>query len=71
MPAVYLRLTDNWIELTVRFIVPDHGTRKAKDAMSREILAKLNEAGIGIASTTIELCGTPTIRLLGQPAAEG
>jgi small-conductance mechanosensitive channel len=64
VPAVYFRLTDNWIEMTVRFIVPDHGVRKVKDAMAREILAKLKEAGIGIASTTIELSGIPTIRVL-------
>jgi len=71
VPAVYFRLTDNWIEMTVRFLVSDHGVRKVKDAMAREILAKLKEAGIGIASTTIELSGTPTLRLLpadaGQP----
>jgi small-conductance mechanosensitive channel len=64
VPAVYFRLTDNWIELTVRFLVSDHGVRKVKDAMAREILARLRAAGIGVASTTIELSGTPTIRLL-------
>ncbi len=37
-PAVYYRLTDNWLELTVRFIVKDHGIRGLKDAMSRDIL---------------------------------
>jgi len=68
VPAVYFRLTDNWIEMTVRFIVPDHGVRKIKDAMAREVLAKLKEAGIGIASTTIELSGTPTLRLLPADA---
>ncbi len=36
-PQVYLRLTDNWIELTVRFIAHDHGVRDIKDAMSREM----------------------------------
>ena len=37
-PKVYFRLTDNWLELTVRFIARDHGIRELKDAMSREIL---------------------------------
>ena len=35
---VYLRMTDNWLELTVRFIARDHGMRDLKDAMSRDIL---------------------------------
>ena len=34
-PAVYFRLTDHWLELTLRFVVEDHGVRAVKDAMSR------------------------------------
>ena len=37
-PKVYYRLTDNWLELTVRFIAEDRGVRDLKDAMSRDIL---------------------------------
>ena len=44
-PRVYYRLTDNWLELTVRFVGPDHGIRELKDAMSREILDAFDEAG--------------------------
>ena len=62
-PKVYCRLTDNWLELTVRFIARDHGTRELKDAMSREILAALDVAGIGIASSTFEVVGLPPLRL--------
>jgi small-conductance mechanosensitive channel len=62
-PKVYLRITDNWVELTVRFICRDYGIRDLKDAMSREILDGLDEAGIGIASTTFELTGLPTLRV--------
>jgi small-conductance mechanosensitive channel len=29
-PTVYYRLTDNWLELTVRFLAPDHGIRRTK-----------------------------------------
>jgi small-conductance mechanosensitive channel len=54
-PAVFYRLTDNWLELTVRFIAPTHAIRELKDAMSREILRGFDENGIRIASTTIEL----------------
>ena len=62
-PKVYYRLTDNWLELTVRFIARDHGIRELKDAMSREILAALDEAGIGIASATFDIVGLPPLRL--------
>jgi small-conductance mechanosensitive channel len=37
-PRVYWRITDNWLELALRFLAPDHGTRGIKDAMSRQIL---------------------------------
>jgi small-conductance mechanosensitive channel len=60
-PATYWRLTDNWLELTLRFIVHDHGVRKTKDALSREVLAELDEAGIGIASATFEITRLPSL----------
>jgi hypothetical protein len=62
-PHVYYRLTDNWLELTVRFIVEDHGIRAVKDAMARDILRELDAAGIGIASATFEIVGVPPLRL--------
>lgn len=62
-PSVYYRLTDNWLELTVRFVVSERGVRGIKDAMSRDILAALGEAGIGIASTTYEIVGLPPLRV--------
>ena len=33
-PRVYWRMTDNWLELTVRFVARDHGVRDLKDAMT-------------------------------------
>ena len=62
-PRVYYRLTDNWLELTVRFVVRDHGIRDVKDAMSRDIIKALDEAGIGIASATFEIVGLPPVRI--------
>lgn len=62
-PRVYLRLTDNWMELTVRFITRDHGVRDVKDAMSRDVLAGLEAAGIGIASSTFEIVGLPPVQV--------
>ena len=62
-PRVYWRITDNWIELTVRFLAPDHGIRDIKDAMSREIMAALDQAGIGIASGTYAIVEMPPLKL--------
>jgi small-conductance mechanosensitive channel len=62
-PRVYWRLTDNWLELTVRFVVRDRGIRDVKDAMSRDILAALEAAGIGMASSTFEIVGLPPLRI--------
>ena len=70
-PRVYLRITDNWIELTVRFLVNERGVREVKDKMSREIMAALDEAKIGIASSTYDIVGLPPIRVVREkPARE-
>lgn len=62
-PSVYYRLTDNWLELSVRFIVPERGVRGIKDAMSRQILAELEKAKIGLASGTYAIVEFPPIRI--------
>ncbi|MDQ6601361.1 MAG: mechanosensitive ion channel family protein, partial [Chloroflexota bacterium] len=62
-PKVFYRITDNWLELTVRFMVRDHGIRDVKDAMSRDILSAFDAAGIGIASATYDIVGFPAVRL--------
>ena len=60
-PSVYWTLTDNWIQLSVRFLTRSHGVRSVKDQMSRDIIIALDNAGIGIASATFELVGLPKI----------
>ncbi|SEL73689.1 Small-conductance mechanosensitive channel [Blastococcus sp. DSM 46786] len=62
-PRVYWRLTDNWLELTARFLTGVYGVRDVKDAMSREVLAELDAAGIGLASATFEVVGLPSLRV--------
>jgi small-conductance mechanosensitive channel len=69
-PRVYWRITDNWLELAVRFLTPDHGTRMIKDRMSRDILSALDAAGIGIASATYEITAVPPLKL-EPPSANG
>lgn len=66
-PRVYLRLTDNWVELAARFVVPEHGIRDIKDAISREVLDGLDEAGIGIASATFEITAAPPLHVRYAP----
>ena len=62
-PRVYFRLTDNWLELTVRFIVQEHGVRDVKDAISRDLLDGFDAAGIGLASATFAVVEFPTLRI--------
>jgi len=62
-PRVFWRLTDNWVEMSVRFICKTYGVRELKDAISRDIIAQLDEAGIGIASGTYEIVGIPKLQV--------
>lgn len=41
-----------------------YGVRDVKDAMSREVLAELDAAGIGLASATVEVVGLPALRVV-------
>ncbi|MCJ0977930.1 hypothetical protein MTX35_09455 [Rhodococcus sp. ARC_M12] len=63
-PSVYWRITDNWVELSLRFLVPHRGVRAIKDLMTRDILAGLDEAGIGIASATNAIVGIPDLKIV-------
>lgn len=62
-PRVFYRLTDNWLELTVRFIVPAHGVRDIKDAVARAVLQQFDDESIELASATYEIVGLPTVRV--------
>ena len=62
-PKVYCRLTSNWVELTVRFVYRDHGTRAIKDLIARDILAGFEEARIAVASATYTIAGLPPIEV--------
>lgn len=60
-PRVFCRITDNWLELTVRFVARTHGVRELKDAISRDVLRGLDKLGVYIASATFEVTGVPPI----------
>jgi len=67
-PRVFVRLTDNWVELSLRFMVETHGVREVKDRLSREILTALDAAGIGIASATYDVVGVPEVKVRVLPS---
>ncbi len=61
-PTLYLALTDNWIELTLRFLVDAQERRGVKDRLHRELLQHfLEDENISVASTTIEIVGFPQL----------
>ena len=62
-PHVFMRLTDNWVNLSLRFLVPIEGARAIKDKMSRDLIDGLDAAGIGIASGTYEIVGMPKLEV--------
>ena len=68
-PRVFYRITDNWLELTVRFVVRTHQIRGVKDAISRDMLIGLDAVGIGIASSTYDIVGLPPLELRRGKAA--
>jgi small-conductance mechanosensitive channel len=70
-PRVYLRLTDNWVDLALRFVVRTRGVRELKDKMSREILDAFEAADIQVASATYEIVGLPPLRLETKPDSAG
>lgn len=70
-PRVYWRLTDNWLEMTVRLVTPDHGVRDIKDAIARDILARLDAAGIGVASATSEITAWPPLKVVREAQGRG
>lgn len=63
VPRVFYRLTDNWLELTVRFIVSEHGVRDIKDRINRDILRAFDAAELEVASATFEVVGLPPLTL--------
>jgi small-conductance mechanosensitive channel len=66
-PRVYWTLTDNWLEMSVRFVVPDHGVRAIKDQINRTILREFDAAGLEIASATVDISSVPPLRV--EPVA--
>jgi len=63
-PEVFLKLTDNWIELTARYVTPVRQRRMTRDRVSHKILEEIEKSeGIKIASQTMDIVGFPEIGL--------
>ena len=62
-PRVFWQIGRDWLELTVRFLSPDHGTREIKDRMTRQIIGELEAAGISIPATSYEIAAIPPLQI--------
>lgn len=60
-PTVFVRATDDWIELSARFPVPVRSARSVKDDLTRRVLERLGALGIRVASRTQD------VRVTGSP----
>lgn len=60
-PRVFWRVTEDFLEITLRFLGPDHGIRTIKDRITRELIVGLEKAGIEIGATRQEaVTGRPS-----------
>ncbi len=58
-PRVFYRLTSNWLEMNLRFMSRDHGTRVIKDLIARDVLDGLDRAGIRVACVPYRVVEMP------------
>jgi small-conductance mechanosensitive channel len=54
-PRVFVRATDNYMELSARFVIAVRTSRVATDELTRLVRKGLDDAGIAIASTTMDV----------------
>ncbi len=54
-PKVFTKATDDYLELSARFIVPVRVARAKKDELTRQVVSRLDAAGIEVASSTSEV----------------
>lgn len=62
--TVYTKITDNWIDLHLRYVVDPRKRRLVRHAMSEKILEEfMREKDIKIASATFEIVGFPPVKM--------
>jgi small-conductance mechanosensitive channel len=59
-PAVFVKLTDNWIEISARFVTDPKQRRMIRSKISTRFLESIAKSGnIKIASQTVDIVGFP------------
>lgn len=66
-PRVFVRLTDNWIELGLIYPVDTDSRRAFRGDISKRILAEFTASGIVVASQTVAIVQFPSTTPQGQP----
>ena len=62
-PALYIVMTDNWIEMTLRYVVDPRARRRVKGELHNELLQHFElEKDITVASMTVEIVGFPPLK---------
>jgi small-conductance mechanosensitive channel len=70
-PTIYLTMTDNWVEVTLRYIVDAMQRRKTKAELNQELLQRFQaEPDITVASMTVEIVGLPPLRGAAGPVRD-
>jgi small-conductance mechanosensitive channel len=54
-PRVFVQMTDNWMQLAARFVIPVRQSRTLKSELTRRVRERFDEAGLQIASTTMDV----------------
>jgi len=63
-PAIFLTLTDNWINFNIRYVTEARERRLLRNKLSQMILDEIQKSDkIKIASTTINIIGFPEVKL--------
>ncbi|KAB2948011.1 MAG: mechanosensitive channel MscS [Candidatus Methanoperedens nitroreducens] len=61
---IYTKITDNWIDMRLRYVVDPRQRRKVSNSLYEKILEAFNqEKDIKIASATFEIVGFPPVRI--------
>jgi small-conductance mechanosensitive channel len=62
-PTLYIIMTDNWIEITLRYVVEPRERRQVKGLLHHELLQHFqSEPDITVASATFEIVGFPPLK---------
>jgi len=68
-PSIYVIMTDNWVELTLRYVVEVRHRRSPKAQIHQELLKSFQEVpDIKVASMTVDIVGFPPLKSEKAPS---